>query len=66
VGRHYDAKESMIPSVTKAEYEMRGSIKNSAEWSAKRSGISRRDPLPRRSKGPFVYDCNFGLLMVLL
>jgi hypothetical protein len=49
----------MIPSVTKTEYKIRGSIKNSATGSAKRSGINHRDSLPRRRKGLFVYGCNF-------
>lgn len=53
MGRHYDANESMIPSVTKTEYKTRRSIKNSATWSVKSSCISRRDAFVEKKERAF-------------
>ena len=50
MGRHYDANESIIPSVTKTENKTRGSIKNSATWSVKSSCISPREAFAEKDR----------------
>ena len=53
MGRHYDANESMITSVTKTGYKSRGSIKNSDTSSVKFSCISRRDVFAEKKERAF-------------
>jgi len=53
VGRHYDANESMITSVTKTDYKSRGNIKNGDTSSVKISCISRRDVFAEKKERSF-------------
>ena len=51
--RHYDANESMIPSVTKTDYKTSGSVKNSDTWSVKSFCIIRRDVFAEKKERDF-------------